>query len=118
MIQQDTGSWKRMILVTSWSRYNPGTRSINNIFLKLIPTSHVRNSFTSCELPSHCVSNHKELVGADKLYDLQEVKQAFKFILLESLGNDKHLDDLKKREDLWRTRLESWAPVGLNVRHD
>ena len=80
--------------------------------------SHVRNSFTSCELASHCVTNHNELVGADKLYDLQEVRKAFQFILLESLGDAAYLDDLKKKEDLWRTRLESWAPVGLNVRHD
>ena len=80
--------------------------------------SHIRSSFTSCNLASHCVSNHKELVGTDKLYDLREVKTAFKFILLEALGDEVSLEDSKKKEALWRTRLESWVPVGLNIRDD
>ena len=41
-----------------------------------------------------------------------------KFTLLESLGPDADLQDLKKKEDVWRTRLESWDPIGLNVRED
>ena len=80
--------------------------------------SHVRTSYTSCNLAAHCVKYHNELVGEDKLYDLAEVRAAMKFTLLESLGPDADLQDLKKKEDIWRTRLESWAPIGLNVRED
>ena len=80
--------------------------------------SHVRTSYTSCNLAAHCVKYHNELVGEDKLYDLAEVRAAMKFTLLESLGPDADLEDLKKKEDIWRTRLESWAPIGLNVRED
>ena len=80
--------------------------------------SHVRQSFTSCHLATHCVKNHKNLIGQDKLYDLKEVKAAFKYTLLEALGPGCQLDELKKREDVWRTRLESWYPVGLNKRDD
>ena len=80
--------------------------------------SHVRTAYTSCNLATHCVNNHKELVGADTLYDLGEVRSAFKFTLLESLGENADLNELKKKEDTWRTRLESWVPIGLNVRED
>ena len=80
--------------------------------------SHVRTSYTSCNLAAHCVKYHNELVGEDKLYDLAEVRAAMKFTLLESLGPDADLEDIKKKEDIWRTRLESWAPIGLNVRED
>ena len=80
--------------------------------------SHIRQTFTSCHLADHCVKHHKNLIGGDKLYDLEEVKAAFKYILLEALGPDCQLDALKKREDVWRTRLESWYPVGLNKRDD
>ena len=64
------------------------------------------------------MKHHKNLIGGDKLYDLEEVKAAFKYILLEALGPDCQLEALKKREDVWRTRLESWYPVGLNKRDD
>ena len=64
------------------------------------------------------MKHHKNLIGEDKLYDVTEVKGAFKYILLEALGPHCHLDDLKKREDIWRTRLESWYPVGLNKKDD
>ena len=80
--------------------------------------SHIRQNYTSCHLASHCVKHHKNLIGEDKLYDVTEVKGAFKYILLEALGPHCHLDDLKKREDIWRTRLESWYPVGLNKKDD
>ena len=52
------------------------------------------------------------------LYDLDEVRSALKFTLLESLGENADLNELKKKEDTWRTRLESWVPIGLNVRED
>ena len=80
--------------------------------------SHVRNSYTSCNLASHCVKNHPGLVGEDTLYRLEEVRNAFKFTLLESLGDGAPLEELKNREEVWRNRLESWHPVGLNVRED
>ena len=80
--------------------------------------SHIRTSFTSCNLADHCVGNHKELLGADKLYELAEVKSALRFTLFESLGRDADLEDVKSREGVWRTRLESWVPLGLNVRDD
>ena len=81
--------------------------------------SHVRTSYiNSCNLASHCVAKHKDLLGEDKLYDLGEVKAAFKFTLLEALGTGASLEELKKKEGDWRTRLESWAPIGLNSRDD
>ena len=81
--------------------------------------SHVRTSYTkSCNLASHCVAKHKHLLGEDKLYELGDVKTAFKFILLEALGPSGSIDELKKKEAIWRTRLESWAPIGLNTRDD
>ena len=80
--------------------------------------SHIRTCYTSCNLATHCTIAHKNLKGAEKLYDLEEVKSAFKLILIEALGKDAELEELKKKEDLWRTRLESWAPMGLNVRED
>ena len=80
--------------------------------------SHVRNSYTSCNLASHCVKNHPGLVGENTLYGLDEVRNAFRFTLLESLGDGAHLNELKNREEVWRNRLESWHPVGLNVRED
>ena len=80
--------------------------------------SHVRAAYTSCNLASHCVTNHKELVGVNMLYDLDEVRSALKFTLLESLGENADLNELKRKEDTWRTRLESWAPSGLNIRED
>ena len=49
---------------------------------------------------------------------LNALFEAFKFILLESLGEDSSLEELKKKEDVWRNRLESWAPSGLNTRED
>ena len=81
--------------------------------------SHVRSSYTkSCNLASHCVEKHKNLLGEDKLYDQGEVKTAFKFTLLEALGSGASIEELKKKEGVWRTRLESWAPIGLNSRDD
>ena len=80
--------------------------------------SHVRTAYTSCNLAAHCAKNHRELVGVHSLYDLTEVKSALRFTLLESLGQNADLNELKKKEDMWRTRLESWAPTGLNVKED
>ena len=59
-----------------------------------------------------------KLIGADKLSTTEEVRDAFSLILLESLGEESTLADLKKKEDTWRNRLDSWAPSGLNTRED
>ena len=80
--------------------------------------SHVRKEFTTCNLAKHCAHSHRELIGADKLSTTEEVRDAFSLILLESLGEESTLADLKKKEDTWRNRLDSWAPSGLNTRED
>ena len=46
------------------------------------------------------------------------MRDAFSLILLESLGEESTLAELKKKEDTWRNRLDSWAPSGLNTRED
>ena len=78
----------------------------------------MRTAYTSCNLAAHCARNHRELVGVHSLYDLTEVRSALRFTMLESLGQNADLNELKKKEDMWRTRLESWAPTGLNVKED
>ena len=75
-------------------------------------------SNTFCNLAKHCAENHREFIGADKLYEVKEVKAALRFILLESLGYEATLEELKRKEDIWRNRLDSWAPLGLNTRED
>ena len=64
------------------------------------------------------MTSHRNLIGSGKLYDLQEVKSSLRFILLEALGKDAVLEDLKEKEDTWRTRLGSWDPEGLNLKED
>ena len=39
-------------------------------------------------------------------------------LLPEALGKESALEDLRVLEDTWRTRLESWAPGGLNIKED
>ena len=80
--------------------------------------SHIRTKYLACNLASHCATQHKHLLGSDKLKTVAEVKSGFKFTLLESLGPDGSLEELKRREDVWRTRLDSWAPAGLNTKED
>ena len=80
--------------------------------------SHVRNRYNTCNLASHCVISHSDLTGPGKLVELEEVKSSLKLILLEALGKNAELKDLRALEDVWRTRLESWAPAGLNSRED
>ena len=78
----------------------------------------MRNRYTTCNLASHCITAHSDLSGPGKLRELEEVKSSLRFILLEALGRDAALKDLRALEDVWRTRLESWAPAGLNSRED
>ena len=40
------------------------------------------------------------------------------FVLLESVGDSGSQEDLKKLENVWRDRLQSWHPLGLNTRDD
>ena len=80
--------------------------------------SHIRKGVNSCNLATHCGKCHKHLVGDNKLMDLKEIKSSFKLTLLEALGDNSTLEELKEREEIWRNRLESWAPVGLNTRED
>ena len=80
--------------------------------------SHVRNKFLTCNLAKHCAQMHRNFIGTDRLTTTEEVRAGFKFILLESLGEEASIEDLKRKEDVWRTRLDSWAPSGLNTRDD
>ena len=57
-------------------------------------------------------------MGDDKLLEVKEIRSALKLTLLEALGDNSSLEELKKKEEIWRNRLESWAPVGLNTRED
>ena len=66
----------------------------------------------------HCAQMHRNFIGTDRLTTTEEVRAGFKFILLESLGEEASIEDLKRKEDVWRTRLDSWAPSGLNTRDD
>ena len=80
--------------------------------------SHIRKGVNSCNLATHCGKCHKLLLGDRKLMDLKEIKSSFKLTLLEALGDNGTLEELKEKEEIWRNRLESWAPVGLNTRED
>ena len=90
---------------------NPSRRWANH-------KSHVRNGHNTCNLASHCMTSHSNLTGPGKLYGLEEVKSSLRLILLEALGKESALEDLRVLEDTWRTRLESWAPGGLNIKED
>ena len=58
------------------------------------------------------------MVGATKLNNSDDVKSFLKFTLLESVGVNGSAEDLALLEEVWRNRLQCWAPVGLNVRED
>ena len=81
--------------------------------------SHMRMEEMTCNIATHCITVHKEkVVGADKLNTVEEVQNQLKFTLLESVGRLGTEDELKRLEDIWRDRLQSWAPLGLNTRED
>ena len=46
------------------------------------------------------------------------IKKMMTFVLLESVGENVSKKDLKKLENVWRDRLQSWHPLGLNTRDD
>ena len=57
-------------------------------------------------------------MGPDKLMSVDGVKKMLTFVLLESVGESGSQEDLKKLENVWRDRLQSWHPLGLNTRDD
>ena len=76
----------------------------------MIRTSPAQHTFTT--------ESHRNLIGQDKLRSTSDVKNTFKFTLLESIGPTGELSELQKLEDVWRDRLSSWVPSGLNKRED
>jgi general stress protein 26 len=58
------------------------------------------------------------VVGNGKLFSTEDIKQHLTFSLLESVGEDGLQEDLQELEEKWRDRLQSWFPLGLNIRED
>jgi hypothetical protein len=58
------------------------------------------------------------MVGPGKLMSVEVIKRMMTFVLLESVGENGSQEDLKKLENVWRDRLQSWHPLGLNTRDD
>ena len=70
-------------------------------------------------MASHCSIYHKDsMVGAGKLSTTELVRSSLTFTLIESVGQEGSAKDLEQCEEVWRNRLNSWAPNGLNVRED
>lgn len=62
---------------------------------------------------------HKDaVVGDGKMVTSEDVKQHLSLTLLESAGDQGGQEDLKRLEGVWRDRLQSWVPLGLNTRDD
>ena len=81
--------------------------------------SHIRTGLKTCSLASHCSLYHKDsMVGAGKLSTTEFVKSSLTFTLIESVGHEGSAEDLEQCEEMWRNRLNSWAPNGLNMRED
>ena len=58
------------------------------------------------------------MVGNDKMRTTADVKSFLTLTLIESVSENGTEEDLKLLEDVWRDRLASWAPTGLNTRDD
>jgi hypothetical protein len=58
------------------------------------------------------------MVGPGKLLNSDTVKAYLNFTILESVGVDGSEKELEEMEEVWRNRLQSWAPAGLNIRED
>ena len=80
--------------------------------------SHIRCEQKTCNMATHCIEMHREMVGATKLTGTDEVKSKIKFTLLQSVGLSAGDEELKKLENKWRDKLQSWAPMGLNTKDD
>ena len=81
--------------------------------------SHIRKGYKSCSIATHCSRVHSELmVGDAKLSSTENIKSLLTLTLLQSVGRDSTEDDLASLEEVWRNRLQCWAPQGLNLRED
>jgi hypothetical protein len=58
------------------------------------------------------------MVGDGKLFATQEIKDYLQFTILQSVGVNGSYQYLEELEDQWRNKLQSWSPLGLNVRED
>ena len=81
--------------------------------------SHIRKQHNTCNLATHCSKAHKEtMVGLDKLVANEDIRKQLSLTLLESVGDQGGVEELKRLEGVWRDRLQSWTPLGLNTRND
>ena len=81
--------------------------------------SHIRNSHKTCNMASHCLTHHKDtMVGGNKLFATKDIKDLLCFTILQSVGVNGSIGDLEELEEQWRNKLQSWSPLGLNVRED
>ena len=58
------------------------------------------------------------MVGDGKLFATQEIKEYLQITILQSVGVNGSYQDLEELEEQWRNKLQSWSPLGLNVRED
>ena len=58
------------------------------------------------------------MVGAGKLSTTELVRSSLTFTLIESVGQEGSAEDLEQCEEMWRNRLNSWAPNGLYMKED
>ena len=50
--------------------------------------SHIRNSHKTCNMASHCLTHHKDtMVGGDKLFVTNDIKDLLCFTILQSVGS-------------------------------
>ena len=81
--------------------------------------SHIRNSVKTCNLASHCSTQHRStMVGKNMISTTKDVRDHLTLTLLQSVGKDGSPDDLEQCEEQWRNRLQTWVPQGLNSRED
>ena len=73
--------------------------------------SHIRCARKTCNLASHCILQHKDMA----LDTTANIQHSLKFTILESSSSPEILVEL---EESWRNRLQTWAPLGLNIRED
>ena len=72
--------------------------------------SHIRCERLTCSIASHCIKQHRDLDLSNSL----AIKKSLKFTILESGC----VDQLPEIEESWRNKLQTWAPLGLNIRED